>query len=272
MSGKRGLLSRCPALVGCFTSRFLSTYYIAHLLYIFAYFPVREHFREHPTFHQREIYSFYLTREEQVFGMLGTLLCLQSMYLVTLDMWFSKIFGYFKLSVIVISLGVDWGWMGCNLLIGSMFWLVPQPEYRGPSRIISLMEPTFEQKVERAGPGESWLVLFYTPWAHDCAQFSPLFSELSLHFGSETLKFGKINIGVAAHSALKYNISIRPTTKQLPTLILFQHGRAVSRTPTIDPISQQVTRMVISGKNLIEYFDLETLTKRPPPKSKKKKA
>ena len=67
-----------------------------------------------------------------------------------------------------------------------------------------------------------------------------------LRFGSDHLKFAKVNAAHSAHLSMKYNISLRVTTKQLPTVILFQHGKEVCRTPEIDS-EGKVTKMVMSG-------------------------
>jgi len=218
------------------------------------------------------MYSFFLTREEQIFGILGITFLLKVRFLVTPDMIWGHFFGSYQIGLIIITLGVDYLWFGLSCLFSLILYLfVPQPEYKGPAKIEYLVDREFERRVENAPPTESWIVLFYAHWAYDCNQFMVLYSELSLLFGSDHLKFAKVNAAHSAHLSMKYNISLRVTTKQLPTVILFQHGNEVCRTPEINS-EGKVTKMVMSGENLVNLFDLKTLTKRPPKKSKGKKA
>ena len=82
-------------------------------------------------------------------------------------------------------------------------------------------------------------MLFTAAWAHDCLQISPLFHALSCEFdtGSESesdgryLQFATMDIGRYGGIANKYDISLKSTTKQLPSMILFKHGKEIERMP-----------------------------------------
>jgi len=272
MPNKKGILSRCTWITNCVKSRFASTYYVLNTLLFISYILTRQHFRDSAVFTKREMYSFYLTREEQIFGLLGITFFIKIRFLVTLDMILGHFFGSFQVGLIVITLGVDYTWFGMVILFATlMYVLVPQPSYTGPAKVRTLSEDDFSSLVEHSSPDESWIVLFYAHWAYDCNQFMVLFSQLSLHFGSKHLKFGKINAAHAAHVSMKYNISLKVTTKQLPTLILFQHGKEVARTPEINR-EGKVTKMILSGENIINLFDVNTISQRPPKKPNSKKA
>lgn len=47
----------------------------------------------------------------------------------------------------------------------------------------------------------------------------------------DNFKFGKIDVGRHPDAAAKYQINDASTSKQLPTLILFQNGKEVERRP-----------------------------------------
>ena len=100
---------------------------------------------------------------------------------------------------------------------------------------------------------------------------SGLFFFLSVDFGSETLKFGRLNLSLAGHIAQKYNISLRMNSEQLPTLIMFQNGKEIIRTPELDVINNSVKKIPLSYDNIVELMDLITWSKRPPKETKKNK-
>lgn len=268
----KGILARFPWIAGFLKSRFTSMYYFLNIVFALSYFFTRFHFRDSKVFTKRDMYSFFLTREEQIFGILGITFLLKVRFLVTPDMIWGHFFGSYQIGLIIITLGVNYIWFALSLLFALVLYLfVPQPAYEGSAKVDQLTDREFEKRVEHAPPTESWIVLFYAHWAYDCNQFMVLYSELSLLFGSENLKFGKVNAAYSAHLSMKYNISLRVTTKQLPTVILFQHGKEVCRTPEIDS-DGNVKKMIMSGENLVNLFDLKTLTKRPPQKIDGKRA
>merc|ERR1712130_1088895 len=94
-----------------------------------------------------------------------------------------------------------------------------------------------EQVVDGKGGKRNWLIYCYASWADNCIQLSPIFANLSLKYGNKYLKFAKIDVGKHAGIAHKYDISIKPNTKQLPTLLLISNGKEIARMP--DYIDQQ---------------------------------
>jgi len=268
----KGSLAKAPWLTQCLKSRFFSSYYVLNIVFFLTYFFGRLRFWDSPVFNKREMYSFFLTREEQIFGILGVTFLLKVRYLVTPDMLWGQFFGFYQVGLLIITLGVSYIWFALSCLFALILYLfVPQPAYIGPAKIERLNDRDFEKLVENGSPKESWVILFYAHWAHNCNQFMVLFSELSLLFGSDHLKFGKVNAAYSGHLSMKYNISLQVTTKQLPTVILFQHGKEVCRTPEINS-EGKINKIVMSGENLVNLFDLKTLTKRPPKKRSGKKA
>merc|ERR1712032_690310 len=85
-------------------------------------------------------------------------------------------------------------------------------------------------------------------------------------------KFAKIDVGRHRGIANKYKISIKPSTKQLPTLILFADGEEVRRMPDfIDPLykGKGVKKVPLSLKAIEETLELEKYS--APPKVEKEK-
>ena len=135
-------------------------------------------FYDSPVYSLREPISFFLTREEQIFGILMFILALNSRYLTTVDMWLSKAFGYVELGILVISMGVHYRWLFINCIISSILFIIPQPEYCGVLNFRNLTADNFETIVEHAPKKETWVVCFFTTWAHNCSQLTPILAHL----------------------------------------------------------------------------------------------
>merc|ERR1712039_1165471 len=97
-------------------------------------------------------------------------------------------------------------------------------------------------------------------------QLSPIFAELSMKYGGKYLKFGKIDVGKHAGIANKYNISIKPTTKQLPTLLLIRNGKEIARMPDfVDArYKDKVKKVPLSFRNIEQTINLKEMMKKPP--------
>ena len=104
----------------------------------------------------------------------------------------------------------------------------------------------------------TWLVMFYTHWANTCEQFSPTFSALALRYGCDKLVFGKVNIGRYGHISEELGINTNPlTTKELPTVALFQKGRELPSNRLPYYYKGELKRVILNEANLEKFFDLE---------------
>mmetsp|Transcript_4699 Transcript_4699/g.11688 ORF Transcript_4699/g.11688 Transcript_4699/m.11688 type:complete len:322 (-) Transcript_4699:2958-3923(-) len=104
-------------------------------------------------------------------------------------------------------------------------------------------------------PPQRWLVEFFTTWSPPCKTLAPLFAELSLEYGTERFRFGKVNVDVCPKLAERYRISREATSSQLPTLILFEDGEEKARLPPLSGRAVPLTR-----RNLERLFELEFLS------------
>ena len=134
-----------------------------------------------------------------------------------------------------------------------------QPEYEGECDFVTFEDrQEFYNMVECAPKNEAWLIFYYARWASDCGQFTPTFCDLSIKFASKNLKFGKLDVSSLPGYAKKYNVSIKSTTKQLPTLLLIQNGKEILRMPDfIDNAKTKVKKLPLKYDMIVEYFKLK---------------
>ena len=136
---------------------------------------------------------------------------------------------------------------------------LPQPEYEGECDFVLFKDrQEFYNLVECAPRNEAWIVFYYACWASDCGQFTPIFCDLSLNFASKNLKFGKLDVSICPGYAKKYNVSIKSTTKQLPTLLLIKNGQEILRMPDfIDTEKTKVKKLPLKYDTIVEFFKLK---------------
>lgn len=138
--------------------------------------------------------------------------------------------------------------------------LIPEPTYQGPEKLVYFRTPTsLDDELERE-PRVNWLVTFYTTWNPACANFAPIFAEISNEYHLENLKFGKVDIGRLPDVGKKYRVSDSSMSKQLPSVILFRNGKEVARRPYADAKGKLV-KFYFSTDNVKAAFDLNNLYK-----------
>lgn len=135
--------------------------------------------------------------------------------------------------------------------------LLPEPTYEGPENVIYFTGPNLEEELKR-DTRVNWLVTFYTVWNSNCVNFAPIFSEMSVKYGLDNLKFGKLDATRFPEVAEKFHVSTSAFTKQLPTTILFKNGKEVSRRPTYDS-KYQLIKFFFSEENVAAAFNLNNL-------------
>lgn len=135
--------------------------------------------------------------------------------------------------------------------------LLPEPTYEGPENVVYFTGPSLEEELKR-DTRITWLVTFYTVWNPTCVNFAPIFSELSVKYGLDNLKFGKLDTTRFPEVAEKFYVNTSSFSKQLPTVILFKHGKEVSRRPNIDS-KYQLVKFFFSEENVTAAFNLNNL-------------
>ncbi|KAL1458424.1 hypothetical protein WDU94_008579 [Cyamophila willieti] len=188
--------------------------------------------------------------------------------------YLSSSFMYTKIANIILWFYVDFRMGSLYLILFTLVGLLlPEPTYSGPENIVYFRTLlALDDEIER-DKRITWLVCFYTAWNPGCVNFAPVFAQLSAQYDLNNLKFGKIDVGRYPEAAEKYAINDSSTSKQLPTIILFQNGKPIMRRPTFDTKSTLI-KFVFTEDNVKAAFDLNNLYKdcksNPLSKSKKK--
>jgi len=121
-----------------------------------------------------------------------------------------------------------------RIYVDIYYFFFPQPVYNGPQKFEFLKPATLHSQV-LSDRKSYWIIEFYATWSPPCTTLSSLFGEISQQYGTENLKFGKIDLGQYPLIAKKYAIDVNDTTSaQLPTLILFDNGEELVRMPYFD--------------------------------------
>lgn len=152
------------------------------------------------------------------------------------------------------------------------FVLCPEPTYHGPEEITYFRGPHLEDEVQ-SDTRITWLVCFYAAWSPDCVSFAPVFASMSIKYSLPNLRFGKMDASRYQTLAERLRIDVSATSKQLPTVILFQGGKERRRRPYID-VNGKVTRFVMAEEYLVKDLDLVNIyedCKKNPLKIKKSK-
>lgn len=139
--------------------------------------------------------------------------------------------------------------------------VLPEPTYTGPENIAYFKGKDLDEEIE-GDKRVTWLVEMYTSWSPPCINFSDHYSELSNKYSLDNLRFGKVDLARSPETATKYKINTSSLSKQLPTLILFQHGKPVMRRPVVNDkgklvpfsftyVRRQIIPTVANSSNLV---------------------
>ncbi|KAJ0399728.1 hypothetical protein P43SY_009309 [Pythium insidiosum] len=259
-------------------SRFLTRYYVLNALVPVAYVVLRQFVSSKELFEREGFLN--IPREHEIFLLVGALFLMNYRKKATLDGVMAMTMMYLKVGTLACLFYLDrrlLGWMLAYCAV--LFIAVGYPKYNGPDNITKLNPASIEQYIKRGGgykstgKNEAWLVYFYTDWSDHCLQHDAMIAELSLQYGSETLKFGKVDLDQYPDLAREHQIDVSTTSSQLPTLVLFQGGEEVDRLPRITE-SGIAQKVILHKRGLIAVFRLQELhdgkTKSPFGKSKKK--
>ncbi|XP_023949986.2 thioredoxin-related transmembrane protein 2 homolog [Bicyclus anynana] len=175
---------------------------------------------------------------------------------VTMVNYLSSSFVYTKIANWIL-------WMYADVRYGLPFGaitvlstlLLPEPSYSGVEHIIYFRGiETLDQELSHSST--TWLVCLYAAWHPACANFAPVFAELSASYNLENFKFGKLDIGRYPEAAKKYRVHDGPTSRQLPTVLLMVDGKEKMRRPQADS-SGKLQKFHFSKDNMKAAFDLD---------------
>jgi thiol-disulfide isomerase/thioredoxin len=198
-------------------------------------------------------------REYEILILLMIFVAIRSRKAATGTQFISMLCTYAKAANVVLYWREEpWYVLFYGLACFLHFVFLPQPIYRGPSRIKEFRGTNLTHEI---GSDDRivWLVCFYAHWNSSCREFSSVFAQLSNKYGDlNNLKFAKLDAYKYQDLARSYNISTSSLSKQLPTLILFKKGQEFKRRPFIDS-KGSVFPFIFSYDNIIKEFDLNTL-------------
>lgn len=135
--------------------------------------------------------------------------------------------------------------------------LCPEPLSDGPDKVVYFRGPGLQEELIR-DKKVSWIVAFYAAWSPSSVNFAPIFSQLSCQYSLPNLKWGKIDVGRYPDVAKKMYISDSSLSRQLPTVILFQQAKEITRRPYIDD-KGKIQKFFFTEDNLKAALDLNNL-------------
>ncbi|KAL0269278.1 UNVERIFIED_CONTAM: hypothetical protein PYX00_007073 [Menopon gallinae] len=191
---------------------------------------------------------------------------------VTMISYLSSSFMYSKVANMIL-------WFYGDIRLGLVYCVAfvltglffPEPTYSGPQKIMYFKSlSSFEEEMER-DRNISWIIAFYTMWNPACNNLAPVFAQLSAEYHTQNLRFGKVDLGRSPEAGKKYHINDAPTSKQLPTVILFQNCKEVCRRPTADSTGR-LQKFFFSEDNIRTTFDLNNLYEQSKSRQKTGKA
>ncbi|RHY08929.1 hypothetical protein DYB25_007414 [Aphanomyces astaci] len=144
------------------------------------------------------------------------------------------------------------------LLLTLIFLVVPYPKYAGPHKSTTLTGAFFNEHV-RNGSSGTWLVYLHADWCDECLYHDAMFADLSLAHGTDAVRFGRLDVEAYPDIAKELNIDMNATTtKQLPSLVLFEGGKETKRLPRFDHTGAVVrTKLDLTG--VAVYFGFQGL-------------
>ena len=243
-------------------SRFISPYYILNVVVIGTY-PLFSLWARHEYAGSIEMLAGW---EKQTLVTLAAMCAVKFVRRVNLDAWFSEVFMYAKSGILLLSWMMDqriFSWY-C-VMYAMLFLYVRKPEYKGPSKIEYLNPATLKRRVlepsDDTDKETTWLIEFYASWSPPCVNLEPTFADLSCKYTSENFKFAKFDLTRWPKVGEEYGINVSGTSKQLPTLILFEKGAEAVRVPHVYK-DGRIARARLRKDDIIAAFTLDIRRKK----------
>jgi hypothetical protein len=248
-----------------YLQRFVKPYYIANAfglgLFLFYRFFVLDSSIITPANHPKPDYMpgiFGFTREVELCIIGAVYAVNKHRKIQTLDESVNKTILYLKMLILAILYNYDRRIMvWFVVLFGVLQLCFKQPRYDGPNKIQILSSATFKNLVLNGKPQLSWVIFVTSEWATNAKYYYPTFAELSLRFGTQRLRFASIDIGVWPELAEELSIDTSGMSFQIPSVILYEGRKEVSRLPPINTKGEVTTKVALDKAGVIKYFELE---------------
>lgn len=213
---------------------FLRGYYVVNALLLLAYFGLlRPQLVADEGF--RDAYGgggLGGSRESQALFVAAMLTMRKGFELPSVDAVLGTAFFYFKSAIIFVlficSTQLSLGAAALSLLA---FVLFPQPVFE-PGRKIAFLNPlSFKDQVTSPdAERKMWVVELFATWSPPCTHVAPVLSKLASEYDPD-LAFGKVDVGRFPNVAHEYDVNTDGSSKQIPTLLVFENGVEVARMP-----------------------------------------
>ena len=128
--------------------------------------------------------------------------------------------------------------------------------YAGPSNVTAFSDATFESEVEKGSSQVTWLVAVDAAWSDACLNFEAAFADISLRYGTNALRFGRVDVDRWPELARRLRVDGSARSWQLPTFILFERRKEAKRLPPFDA-NGEVVKVSIDREGLCACFELD---------------
>ncbi|KAI0209076.1 hypothetical protein LSAT2_006231 [Lamellibrachia satsuma] len=199
-------------------------------------------------------------REYELLTFLGCVVALKNRKQTSIRSYFGTVCMFAKMLSVVLFLRQS-PLLGVIFVVLCIIHLafLPEPAYSGPESVMYFSGGTNLQDELERDKRVTWLVEFYAAWLPSCVSFSAVYAPLSSKYSLDNFKFAKVDVTRYPEVAKAFNISTSTWTKQLPTLILFENGKEVTRRPIIDSKNRVACKFVFSEINVVQSFDLNNV-------------
>jgi hypothetical protein len=236
------------------------SYYIANTLLLALYPAIKYTFSLTP----RALYVpddwlnfFGGDREAQVLSTACLILVARYFKSATWAAFLEYFFMYLKLSFIILlalSSKVATGWY---LVAVFVVWVCfRQPEYLGQHNFVEIT--TFAELIETVlSSDDSWVLLCHASWHSDCISTMSLWASMSVKYTTSKLKFARVDVDEVRGVAQKVVIDTSGMSFQLPSLILYDAGKEVSRFPPVDSTGRVAKVLKYDIRMIVRYLGIE---------------
>lgn len=207
-------------------------------------------------------------REGEMFMCLMCVVMIKNRSAVSLQQMVETFLLYSKLVNTVLFFRVDpkLGFVYV-LLCFIRVWVFPDVFDEEADEVLHLDDKTL-QDVLHEDRRVVWIVNFYTTWSPQCHSVSPVFATIAKEYGTDFLKFAKIDVGRYPEAAEKYGVSTSTMSRQLPTLIVFENQKPSDWRPMIGK-NKKFIKYSFTDENIIRDFGLNALFAASKKKGKK---
>lgn len=180
---------------------------------------------------------FGFTREFQIYFSLTLMLFVRILSAATLDAYMGSCFMFVRTSVLVCLWFMERRLCGLFALLWTVIFIAyPQPRYKHPPSVMVLNNVSFDQRIQNNMSKTINVVWFHATWSPRCTQFAPILAELTSKYKHVRMRFCKLDLSRWPGMADRYNISMAPSSVQLPTVICFRQGVESDRIPSLQDV------------------------------------